>query len=340
MIPNQRRHLIPWTLAIVWLFCPTSAMAGRTQDDAARAAARSAGYEGIKAFQNGDMATAVDKLGRAYAVVKVPTLGLWYARALAKTGNLVEAHERYQEVTRLEVKEGKVKEQKQAQTDAAAEADALKPRIPTLTLSVPGATDGCEVSLDGTGIPMNLMGLAMPVNPGAHRIRATQNGEVTETNLTLAEGEMKALELKLTSSAANAAVTAGGGSSASSPLGAAPSSAPDRSSAGSTQKTIGWIALGVGGVATVTGAISGILVLSKRGQLDDSQSCRGTVCTTEQHENISSYNQMRSISTAGFVVGVVGLGVGTTLLLTVPKPKHSTVTAWLGIGSIGMKGNF
>jgi hypothetical protein len=78
------------------------------------------------------MAVAVDNLRRAFGVVKVPTLGLWYARALVKTGKLVEATERYGEVVRLDVTEGKIKDQKQAQADAAAELEALKPRIPTL----------------------------------------------------------------------------------------------------------------------------------------------------------------------------------------------------------------
>ena len=64
------------------------------------------GYEGVAAYQKGDYVSARDKLERAYRVVRAPSLGLWSARALEKSGKLVEASERYLEVTRLEVKAG------------------------------------------------------------------------------------------------------------------------------------------------------------------------------------------------------------------------------------------
>jgi hypothetical protein len=339
--PHPRKRLLPWTLTSLWLCYSTLALAGNTQGDAARAAARSAGYEGIQAYESGNLTVAVEKLGRAFNVVKVPTLGLWYARALAKTGNLVEAYERYAEVTRLEVTEGKIKEQKQAQADAAADAEALKPRIPILTLTVRGASNDCEVTLDGTSVPTNLLGMATPINPGTHRIMAKQDGEVVEREVTLAEGEKKALELELKSKRADATSVAPSTTAGSKQSPASGSdSTKDASSQGSTQKTIGWITLGVGGVATVAGAVTGALVLSKRGQLDDSGACKDNVCTSAQHDQLASYNQMRTLSSVGFVVGVVGIGVGTTLLLTTPKPKRIGVNAWVGIGSLGVKGSF
>ena len=320
-------------------------MAGNTQRDAARAAARSEGYEGVRAYESGDMAVAVDKLGRAFDVAKMPTLGLWYARALAKNGNLVEASERYGEVIRLEVTEGKVKEQKQAQADAASELETLKPKIPTLTLTVSGASDDCQVTLDGNAVPTKLLGMATPINPGTHRLQAKQGSETVEETLTIAEGEKKAVALKL-KPAKKAPLT---GAPAASKLDSGPRLAragidfrpsSDTKPQGSPQKTIGWITLGVGGVATVVGAVTGILVVKKRGQLDGSNNCLGTVCTSNERAQVDSYNQMRTLSTVGFVAGAVGLGVGTTLLLTTPKPKKAGMSAWLGIGSVGVTGSY
>jgi len=321
-------------------------MAGNTQRDAARAAARSAGYEGVQAYQSGDMAVAVDKLGRAFDVVKMPTLGLWYARALAKNGNLVEASERYGEVMRLEVTEGKVKEQKQAQADATSELETLKPKIPTLTLTVSGASDDCQVTLDGNAIPTELLGMATPINPGTHRLQAKQGGETVEETLTIAEGDKKAVALKLkpskkaplTGAPAAASKLDSGARLGTAGIDFRPSS--NTKPQGSTQKTIGWITLGVGGVATVVGAVTGILVVKKRGQLDGSNNCPGTVCTSNERAQVDSYNQMRTLSTVGFVAGAVGLGVGTTLLLTTPKPKKAGMSAWLGIGSVGVTGSY
>ena len=93
-------------------------------------------------------------------------------------------------------------------------------------------------------------------------------------------------------------------------------------------------------MATVVGAVTGILVVKKRGQLDGSNNCLGTVCTSNERAQVDSYSQMRTLSTVGFVAGAVGLGVGTTLLLTTPKPKKAGMSAWLGIGSVGVTGSY
>lgn len=343
MIQPLRQIPFVWLSALVVTTVCATAVAGSTQQDAARAAARSAGYEGIRAYESGDLAVAVDKLGRAFDVVKAPTLGLWYARALAKTGNLVEASERYGEVIRLEVTEGKVKEQKQAQADAAADLEALKPRIPSVTLTVTGASEDCEVTMDGNAVPLTLLALATPINPGTHRVQAKRGTEVVEETFSIAEGEKKGITLRLKPSKATSPGQTRPAHKPESGTRAASAGSPARttsSSTGSTQKTIGWIGLGVGGVATVAGAVSGALVLQKRSQLDGSSQCVGTVCTAIERDRLDSYNQMRTVSTIGFIVGAVGLGVGTTLLLTTPKPKETGVSAWVGVGSVGMAGSF
>src|SRR5688572_21582724 len=95
------------------------------QSDTTRAAARDLGAEGVEAFQAGNFQAASDKLARAYEILRVPSLGLWSARALAKVGKLVEASERYLDVTRLDASKGDTAVQRQAQTDAAVEREAL-----------------------------------------------------------------------------------------------------------------------------------------------------------------------------------------------------------------------
>lgn len=330
---------VPAFLVTAWC---GPALAGNTQQDAERSAARRVGYEGVQAYESGDIGTAVDKLGRAFQLVRMPTVGLWYARALAKSGKLVEASERYAEVARLEVTEGKVKEQKQAQADAANELEALKPRIPNVTLSVAGAAQGCEVILDGNVVPMSMLDIAAPINPGAHHVQAKQGGEVVERDFTVGEGETKAMTLTLKSTKLAALEpTKAPRAEARSHSSDDGSSSKSKSNA-STQGTIGWVTLGVGAAATVVGTVAGILVLSKRSQLDSSDNCDKSraACDTVEHDRINSYNQMRTVSTIGFIGGAVGLAVGTTLLITRPKPKEPGMSAWLGIGSVGITGSF
>ncbi|HMA94570.1 MAG TPA: hypothetical protein VKP30_17890 [Polyangiaceae bacterium] len=333
-------HSILGTGSVI-LACTASAHAAGA-DDASRAAARTAGYEGIRAYQGGDFNLAVDKLDRAFGVVKVPTLGLWYARALVKVGKLVEASERYREVVRLEVTEGKIKEQKKAQAEAVEELEALQAKIPALTITVQNVTENTEILLDGNPVAQKLLGLATPANPGAHRVSAKQDTQSVERTVTLSEGDKKSVELKLKPAAK-------GNERASSAIESdrpeheqrEPHMPPARPApSGGTQKTFGWIGLGLGGVATIAGSVAGVLAMSKRKQLDDSQYCTGTVCEAEVDDQRLSYNRMRTLSAAGFIVGVVGVGVGTTLLLTTPKPKENQVGVWLGVASVGLKGNF
>ena len=56
-------------------------------------AARKLAEDGVAALQNGDAATAVQKLEKAHNMLKAPSVALWSARALAKRGLLIEAAE-------------------------------------------------------------------------------------------------------------------------------------------------------------------------------------------------------------------------------------------------------
>ena len=80
----------------------------------------------------------------------MPSLGLWSARALAKLGKLVEASDRYAEVSGLPVGSGDANVQKQAQADAQVELQATQLRIPSVVIRLVGAAAGSvAVSIDG-----------------------------------------------------------------------------------------------------------------------------------------------------------------------------------------------
>src|SRR3954468_13501151 len=68
---------------------------------AARSTARKLGQEAVKLFENSEWAAALEKFNTADSLVPTPTLGLYAARCLVKLDRLVEASERYLEVTRM-----------------------------------------------------------------------------------------------------------------------------------------------------------------------------------------------------------------------------------------------
>jgi len=101
---------------------PTSA-----ERDVARVIAQSAaGY-----YDAGEWERAREHFRRAYDLVKAPTLALMEARALVKLGRLVEATEAYQRAMNINADETNIPFRKAA-TDARAENDALRRRIPSI----------------------------------------------------------------------------------------------------------------------------------------------------------------------------------------------------------------
>jgi hypothetical protein len=110
------------------------------------------------------------------------------------------------------------------------------------------------------------------------------------------------------------------GAEAPAPSDRAPEPAPAKpdaaassdSNRGSTQRTLGWVALGVGGVAAIIGTIEGIATFSNP--------CHGgkvgPECTPEERDSGSSTG---AISDVSFVVAGLAVAGGLVLLLTAPS---------------------
>jgi hypothetical protein len=316
---------------VAWLSVP--AAYGQPVDDATRGAARAMGQEGLDAYDAGKYDAAVEKLGAAFDVIQVPTLGLWLARALVKTGKLVEASERYGEVTRLKLQPGQQEDvQKRAQADAAQERTALQPRVPTLRVKIEGAEPkAVEVTVEGVMVPTPLLAAPRPTNPGKRVVRGKLGAVVVTEEATLAEGESRTVILKFGAEPTPPAEPASAKVELQPP--ADPGAAP-----GSGQRIAGYVGLGVGGVGLVLGTVVGLVAAGKKKDLE-AEGCLDTHCYPTQQSDVDSYNSMRTVSTVGFIVGGVGIAAGVTLLLTAPSRREG-VALWLGPSSAGLGGRF
>jgi hypothetical protein len=97
-----------------------------------------------------------------------------------------------------------------------------------------------------------------------------------------------------------------------------PAAAAEPSDSGSMQRTIGWVAIGVGGVAAIVGAIEGISTLNN--------ACSGgKACTADEK---SSGNTSATISDVAFVVAGLGVVGGIALIATAPSSSSSPPPAW------------
>ncbi|HEY8080130.1 MAG TPA: hypothetical protein VIF62_38630, partial [Labilithrix sp.] len=91
---------------------------------------------------------------------------------------------------------------KQAQDAAKKELPTLQPRIPPLRVQLtpaPTSLRDLSVQLNGARMPTELIGIARPVNPGTYKVTATAAGmKAAPVDVTLAEGEAKSVDVKLT----------------------------------------------------------------------------------------------------------------------------------------------
>jgi len=84
--------------------------------------------------------------------------------------------------------------------------------------------------------------------------------------------------------------------------------------------------------------VTGIVVLSNSGLRND---CHNDTCDASKSDKVNTYNLMRNLSTAGFIVAGVAATVGVTLLLWTPKHKaEPRVALQLAPGSAGITGAF
>jgi hypothetical protein len=319
-----------WCTGAVLVSLSIATSANAQTDAATRAAARNIATAGVQALEQGDVELATQKLTKAFELLPVPSIALWLGRALSKKGQLVEAAEHFIQAGRLSASQGGEQAvQEQAQRDAAKELNDLTPRIPKLVITLEGAKPAeVTLSVDGKPLSTALLGEEHPINPGGHAVRATRGSEVVEQSVTVAEGQKQPLVLRFRATpaavpGAPAAAVPGGppaeGPAATPELVSTPATAPtatDHGSSGGGGKTLGYVALAVGGAGLIVGGVTGGLAISKRSALDDNPACNDGKCSSSIQSDIDSFRTMRTVSTIGFVAGGVCAGLGVVLLLT------------------------
>ncbi len=207
---------------------------------------------------------------------------------------------------------------------ATEHANALEPRVPHLRLALPRCAQGVTILLDGVVLEEASLGVALPIDPGAHAIEAKTATGTTVRSVTVAEGETAeaTIELPPTSPA-----------SEGSPGHAPPAQMRAHSSA---QRTVGWTLAATGAVGLAASLVLGGLVLKEKSAVADD--CKAKKCTpaglAAGHDDGSIF---AFATTMRLAVGVGALRGGTYLVLSAANPAapHST-----GLSSVLLQGNF
>ncbi|MBI4701278.1 MAG: tetratricopeptide repeat protein [Deltaproteobacteria bacterium] len=304
-------------------------------------------------YQQGKYAEALDKFDRANKLFPAPTLAVRAARCLVELGRLVEASERFLEVTRLAMPPGTPWQQIQAQRDAKVEREKLTAQIPSLRIDVNGPRgEDMTVTVDGKPLPEELLGEAHPIDPGDHEVEARRADAVISKVVSVVRGQAAVAVLDLPPLPPAAA-----GTSKRAPEDLAP------------YQVAAITALAIGATGVLAGSSYGVWALSLQADLEER--CPNRDCPPEAHGAADTFDVVRAATTIGFVLGGLGLATGTGLLLLAPgAPAGADATKepaggptgepseeppaeeqgrrhpgprlvpWLGVGGAGLAGRF
>jgi hypothetical protein len=315
-----------WLVALAFVipsapFAPSLAAPPSPTADDVQVTARVRGEQGLRLFEASQWEDAYSAFEAADTLYHAPTLVLYMAHCRRNQGKLLQARELYEKVAAEPVPKGAPEQFGKAVASARTELDSLNLRIPSVRVSINGASASrTQVTIDGAQVSAADQASGKPLDPGSHEIVANADGGASaRKTIALKAGESAWVELVLQQ----------------------PASPADASALGSRLPAV--IAFGVGGVGVAVGVITGSLALVKINDIRSRCTDDGH-CLRSDQAQASTAQALVTTSTVGFVAGGVGLAAGTLLWILRPggakvKAKASTHVE-IGIGSIAIGGRF
>jgi hypothetical protein len=154
-----------WSSGWLLLALVTLAGAARAQDERERAL--ELGREGVALYEAGRWLEARERFERAEALVHSPVFVLYAARTQHRLGKLLVARTLYRRVIDEPALADEIEPWRAARRDAAAELEALGPRIPRIRVAVPSRYPA-QVWLDG--VHVGTVGDVIEADPGDHEV--------------------------------------------------------------------------------------------------------------------------------------------------------------------------
>lgn len=332
MSPRVLARTSPAIIALLVAMFAVVPAAAKPPDDPRQKRASDLADSADVLFQREQWDAALEQFRNASAVMPSPGIALFEARCLVKLGRLIEADEAYRRVESFVLPPNATEVSRRAIVSGREEGGVMRARIPKLTLTFDAdARDTVDVRMDGRPVAPSTFEVEQSVDPGVHRVEATKKGDSTiwaAETFTLKEGERRSVGVRPKIVAVALVVP---------PPSPPPPVVPtDR---GKGRRTMGYVALGIGGVGLVTGVTAGMVMVGKKGQLNGA--CPNNVCPPSAHADLDGFRTARSVSTVGYTVSVVGLGLGALLVISAPKQTtNAHLTAFVGPSEAGLRGSF
>lgn len=198
----------------------------------------------------------------------------------------------------------------------------LEKRLSRLSVAVPEAArmPGLEVSVDGTPLADAAYGIALPIDPGTHRVRAVAPGKQAfekSVEVPSSSAEQLKIELPRLADAPSAPpVTPTQAERSPSPV---QPTVKGSSTDKSTARTLGFVAGGLGLVSVGVGSYFGLKAFDR---WDSRNRACESGCTAEAKTAGDEARSAATLSTVAFAAGAASLAVGVVLILTSSSPKE------------------
>ncbi|MCA9600268.1 MAG: tetratricopeptide repeat protein [Myxococcales bacterium] len=309
--------------------------------------------EGKRLVAAGDYDKACPKLKESQRLDPAGGTLLHLANCYELAGKTASAWAAYNEALSWARKD----KRKDREKAALARVGELEKKLSRVEVRVSSAArvDGLSVSRDGETLSPSQLGVAIPVDPGNHVIRAEAPGKQPwEQTIAVSKPGTSSVEVPaLKDEAAEPAVApAPTEAPESAPVqqpaaepAPAPSSSADASadtSGMSGQKKIALVVGAVGVVGVGVGSYFGLRSMAKKSDADDH--CDGSACRDQAGVDLrQDAIDAGNISTIAFAVGGVGVAAGIALWLTAPSSEsavrvHPAVAS--DFGGVGVSGRW
>jgi hypothetical protein len=297
-----------------------------------QAAARALFQEARRLLHSGQSSAACQKFEAADKLYKSTGILLNLAECFEETGRTASAWTTFGEAVSVAGRQGR--------TDDVIESKRrqklLEPRLTRLAIRVAHEEPGLKVKRDGFDVPAAVWNEPLPVDPGAHEIRAeapgcdswTQSIEVAQAGKTITV-DVPAL-VPTARPVAHAALVPPPGGDVSPTLKTPPEAGENGSPPGKTQRLLGLV---MGGAGVVGLGVAGVLALVAKSEYDSARSENGPM----QHTDSVNAEQLADAASVTLAVGAAAVVTGAVLWWTAPK---APVTVGIGARGLFVSGSF
>lgn len=304
-----------WSLCLVaWSVVGTASVRDAAAEDPSDAAKLF--DQGLEDMRAGRHETGCPALAESYRLEPLPGVLFTLAECEASWGKLATALNHYDEFLKLLVtlpaeQAAKHRERRQV---ALERVSGLSRLVPHLAIVVPSnPPDGLVIKRNGNVVDASSWGVSVSLDPGEYEVVAElSGGPVWTRTITLKQGDRARADVEL-------------------PIARKAQEKPKEQAVvrSNPYRTWAWVTAGLGAASLGVGAASGIVVLGKKGTIDDE--CVDKLCTQEGKDAADSAQTWGMVSTIGVGAGIALGAASVWLFMKEPdEPERGArQTAWL-----------